>query len=115
MLKMLRNVVCLAVAISTGLIAAAPALAAPALTLSTGTEPTESIDRTELTLAINEVETACDVSIAMDAHKDYGLTAQQAESVLGQVQTAVHGWRCEANRLDIPKAERELMAPAFEP
>src|ERR1035441_589930 len=43
MLKMLRNVVCLAVAISTGLIAAAPALAAPALTLSTGTEPTESI------------------------------------------------------------------------
>jgi serine/threonine-protein kinase HipA len=85
------------------------------LRLSPAYDMNPSIDRTELTLAINEVETACDVSIAMDAHKDYGLTAQQAESVLGQVQTAVHGWRCEANRLDIPKAERELMAPAFEP
>ena len=28
------------------------------------------IDRTELSLAINEVDKACDISIAMDAHKD---------------------------------------------
>jgi serine/threonine-protein kinase HipA len=73
-----------------------------------------SIDHFELTLAINEVETACDVSIAMDAHKDYGLTVQHADHVLVQVQTAVRGWRTEANLLHIPKAEQDLMAPAFE-
>jgi serine/threonine-protein kinase HipA len=74
-----------------------------------------SIDRTELTLAINEVETACDVAIAMDAYRDYGLTTQQADNVLQQVQKAVRGWRSEANRFHIPKSEQDLMAPAFEP
>jgi serine/threonine-protein kinase HipA len=54
-----------------------------------------SIDRTELTLAINEVDTTCDVSIAMDAYRGYGLTAQQADRVQQQVQTAVYGWRSE--------------------
>lgn len=34
-----------------------------------------SIERSELTRAINEVEMACDVSIAMDASKGYGLKA----------------------------------------
>jgi serine/threonine-protein kinase HipA len=65
--------------------------------------------------SINEVETACDVSIAMDARKDYGLTAQQADSALRQVQAAVRGWRSEANRLHIPKAEQDLTASAFAP
>jgi serine/threonine-protein kinase HipA len=83
--------------------------------LSPAYDMNPSIDRTELTLAINEVETACDVSIAMDAHRDYSLTAQQADRVLQQVQTAVHSWRSEANRFHIPKAEQDLMAPAFEP
>jgi serine/threonine-protein kinase HipA len=83
--------------------------------LSPAYDMNPSIDRTELTLAINEVETACDVSVAMDAHRDYGLTVQQADRVLLQVQTAVHGWRTEANQLHIPKAEQDLMTPAFEP
>jgi len=84
------------------------------LRLSPAYDMNPSIDRTELTLAINEVETACDVSIAMDARKDYGLTDQQADNVLVQVQTAVRGWRTEANLLHIPRAEQDLMAPAFE-
>ena len=85
------------------------------LRLSPAYDMNPSIDRTELTLGINEVETACDVSIAMDARKDYGLTALQADHVLLEVQAAVHDWRTEANQLQIPKAEQDLMAHAFEP
>ncbi len=73
-----------------------------------------SIDRQELTLAINEVETACDVSIAMDASRDYGLSAREAGDALKQAQDAVAGWREEAAGLKIPKAEQELMASAFQ-
>lgn len=73
-----------------------------------------SIERTELTLAISEVETVCDVSIAMDASKSYGLKAQDADCVLKQVQVAVAGWRDAATRSAIPKAEQEMMAPAFQ-
>ncbi|HEX7360063.1 MAG TPA: HipA domain-containing protein [Bryobacteraceae bacterium] len=82
--------------------------------LSPAYDMNPSIDRTELTLAINEVETACDVSIAMDASKDYGLTAQQASGVFVEVQTAVKEWRTEADRLHISKAEQDLMTSAFE-
>jgi hypothetical protein len=73
-----------------------------------------SVDRTELSLAINEVNTECDLSIAMDAHKDYGLSAQKAEDVRRQVQTAVGTWREEANRLQISNPEQDMMAAAFE-
>jgi serine/threonine-protein kinase HipA len=73
-----------------------------------------SIERQELMLAINEVETACDVSIAMGTSRDYGLNAQEAVEVLKQVQDAVAGWRDEATRLNIPKAEQDLMANAFQ-
>lgn len=82
--------------------------------LSPAYDMNPSVDRTELTLAINEVETACDVSIAMDASRDYGLTAQQASRVLNEVQKVVRSWRSEANRLHVPKAEQDRMASAFE-
>ena len=82
--------------------------------LSPAFDMNPSIDRTELTLAINEVETACDVSVAMDASRDYGLTAQQASRVIDDVRTAVLNWRNEANQFHIPKAEQGLMATAFE-
>jgi serine/threonine-protein kinase HipA len=72
-----------------------------------------SVDRQELTLAINEVETACDISIAMEASRDYGLSGREAGDVLKQVQDAVASWREEATRLNIPKAEQDLMASAF--
>jgi hypothetical protein len=56
-----------------------------------------SIDRNELTLAINEVETACDISIAMEADRVYGLNAKEAGRVLEQVQAAVALWRGGSN------------------
>jgi serine/threonine-protein kinase HipA len=73
-----------------------------------------SIDRTDLSLAINEVETACDVSIAIDAHKDYGLSRTEGARVLNQVRAAVATWREEANRVRIPTPEQDLLAAAFE-
>lgn len=73
-----------------------------------------TVDRRELTLAINEVETACDVSVATEASRDYGLSALEAADVLKQVQGAVADWRAEATRLNIPKAEQDLMANAFQ-
>jgi serine/threonine-protein kinase HipA len=73
-----------------------------------------SIDRKELTLAINEVETACDLSIAIDSCKEYGVTVQQADNIRKQVQAAVAEWRTEAMRLGIAKTEQDLMAVAFE-
>jgi serine/threonine-protein kinase HipA len=82
--------------------------------LSPAYDMNPSIDRQELTLAINEVETACDISIAMEACKDYGLNPERAGDVLKQVQAAVAGWRDEAIRLHIPKAEQDLMIDAFQ-
>ncbi len=82
--------------------------------LSPAYDMNPSIDRKELTLAINEVETACDVTIAIDAAKDYGLSKDVAQVLLKEVQAVVGRWQEEATRLNIPKAEQELMADAFQ-
>jgi serine/threonine-protein kinase HipA len=65
--------------------------------LSPADDMNPSIDRQDLTLAINDVETTCDVSIAMDARQDYGLNTQEAGKALQQVQDAVAGWRGESD------------------
>lgn len=83
--------------------------------LSPAYDMNPSIDRKELTLAINEVETACDFAIAIDSAKDYGLSKDDAQRFLKEVQAAVGQWQEEANRLNIPKAEQDLMAEAFQP
>jgi serine/threonine-protein kinase HipA len=82
--------------------------------LSPAYDMNPSLDRRELSLAINEVESACDVSIAMASCKDYGLTQDEAGTVLKQVRAAVAGWQEEAKRLNIPQSEQDLMAAAFQ-
>ncbi len=82
--------------------------------LSPAYDMNPSVDQTELTLAINEVDTTCDVSVAMDAHRDYGQTASQANEIRKKVQAAVKGRRKEATKLNILKADQDLMAAAFE-
>jgi len=72
-----------------------------------------SVERGELTLAINELDTACEPEIAMEAHRDYGLSAPQAALLLKEVRAAVAAWREEADRLHLSKTEQDLMAPAF--
>ena len=83
------------------------------LSLSPAYDINPSIERTELTLAINEFDTACDVSIALDASRDYGLSKQEANDVVQQVSAAVASWKDEAAQLRIPRAEQALMAAAF--
>jgi serine/threonine-protein kinase HipA len=73
-----------------------------------------SVDRKELSLAIDEMEAACDVSVAMNAYKSYGISAAQADRALQSIEAAVAGWRTEANGFGIPKADQTLMAAAFE-
>lgn len=70
-------------------------------------------DRKELTLAINEIDTHCDVDIALATARDYGLTSKDADHIVQEVRTVVSGWRREAVALEIPKAEQDLMAAAF--
>jgi len=82
--------------------------------LSPAYDVNPSIERRDLVLAINEVETACDVSIAMEASRDYGLSAGEADKTLTEVRSAVQSWKEEASRLKIPKAEQDLMAQAFQ-
>jgi serine/threonine-protein kinase HipA len=73
-----------------------------------------SIERDELSLAINEVEATCDVGIAMDTYRDYGLTAAKAKAMLVDVRKSVSQWRRAATHFGISKSEQGLMAPAFE-
>ena len=88
-------------------------IAPDGIRLSPAYDVNPSVERRELSLAINEVETACDVSIAMDAYKDYGLSAGDTARVLSDVRSAVVEWRSMANLLGIPASEQALMAGAF--
>lgn len=81
--------------------------------LSPAFDMNPAVDRNELALSINEVESTCDAAIAMEAHADYGLTAAEAKSIITKTRDTVASWRTEASRLRIPKAEQDLMAKAF--
>jgi serine/threonine-protein kinase HipA len=83
------------------------------ITLSPAYDLNPTNDRNELSLAINEVDTVCDVRIALEAREYYGLSKKEADEVVRQVGGAVGSWRDEAARLGIPKSERDFMARAF--
>jgi hypothetical protein len=46
--------------------------------------------------------------------KPMGSPPVQAAAALNSVEMAVATWRAESTRLDIPRAEQNLMATAFE-
>jgi serine/threonine-protein kinase HipA len=87
---------------------------AQGIRLSPAYDMNPSVDRNELSLAIDETDATCDVAVAMNAHKSYGISAAQADKALQSVETAVADWKAEANRFGIPKAEQVVMEPAFE-
>jgi serine/threonine-protein kinase HipA len=90
-------------------------LVSPAgIRLSPAYDINPTVDRRELSLAIDERETTCDVSVAMSAHKAYGISAAQADAALKSVEASVTNWRTEATRLGITRADQSLMAAAFE-
>ena len=87
---------------------------AQGIQLSPAYDINPTVDRNDLSLAIDETETTCDVSVAMNACKSYGITSAEAGAALRAVEAAIKGWRTEAQRFGIPKAEQERMAAAFE-
>jgi serine/threonine-protein kinase HipA len=89
-------------------------IAKQGITLSPAYDINPSNDRDNLSLAINEVDTTCDVSIALEAHADYGLSKPEADKIVTRATATVASWRREATDLHIPKSEQDLMAPAFE-
>ena len=84
------------------------------LRLSPAFDLNPSIESRDLSLAINELETHCDLSIALSACGDYGLTQHEATQIADEVRKAVRSWRPEAKALGISKWEQEEMAAAFE-
>lgn len=84
------------------------------ITLSPAYDLNPVPDQDSLSLAINEVDTACEVAVAMDACADYGLNRREAELLLADVRGAVRHWRQEAQRLRIPSGEIEQMRAAFQ-
>ena len=89
-------------------------LDATGLCLSPAFDLNPSIESRDLSLAINEVETRCDVSIALEACGDYGLSHKDAARIVEEVREAVGLWRKEAEALGIPRWQQEEMAAAFE-
>jgi serine/threonine-protein kinase HipA len=81
--------------------------------LSPAYDVNPSVDRDDLTLAINETETACDVEIARSAHKLYALSLKEADGLIAEVAAAVRSWREEAEGLRIRRSEQDAMASAF--
>jgi serine/threonine-protein kinase HipA len=73
-----------------------------------------SVDRDDLTLAINETDTTCDVEVARAAHRMYALTLKEADGLIADVLTVVKTWRDEAAALGIRRSEQDQMALAFE-
>jgi serine/threonine-protein kinase HipA len=84
------------------------------ISLSPAYDINPSNDRNELSLAINEVETTCDVSIALEAHAEYGLSKIEADEIIKTATAAVAYWMSEAALVGISRSDQELMAPAFE-
>ncbi len=84
------------------------------LRLSPAFDLNPSIEGRDLSLAINEVETRCDVAIALEACGDYGLPPKDAARIVDEVREAVGFWRAEAAALGISRWQQEEMAAAFE-
>jgi serine/threonine-protein kinase HipA len=72
-----------------------------------------SVDRNHLSLAIDETDTTCDVAVAMNTYKSYGISSAQAGAALQAIEAAVADWRKEAQKFGISKGDQELMAAAF--
>lgn len=85
----------------------------PGVRLSPAFDVNPSVDAEDLTLAIDETETACDVEVARRACGFYSLKLAEADRVIGEVRAAVKGWRAEAEGLGIRRSEVEMMAWAF--
>lgn len=66
-----------------------------------------------LTLNISETDSAQDLDLVVEVAKHFRVKAARAKEIGGEVRTAVGGWRAEAKRAGIARAEQDRMAGAF--
>ncbi len=83
------------------------------LVLSPAYDMNPNPERSELSLAIDEVNATCDVEVALKAAPDYGLAITQAADIVREVREAVATWREEATKLGISREEQERLRGAF--
>lgn len=72
-----------------------------------------SIDKDGLALNIDMHNNALDFDVAKSVGEYFRLNDRQMDSIIAEVLTAVKGWESTAKEIGIPKAEQELMRPAF--
>ena len=84
------------------------------ISLSPAYDLNPSNDRNELSLAINEVDTTCDVSDCSGGARRLRPLKDRSGPRVEEVTAAVVSWRAEAAGFHVRKAEQELMASAFD-
>jgi serine/threonine-protein kinase HipA len=66
-----------------------------------------------LTLNISQTDNAQDLALALDVAVHFRVKPARAKVIIHEVTTAVRGWRREAKRAGISRAEQDRMADAF--
>lgn len=84
-------------------------------TLSPAYDLNPSVEKQGLGLNIDMESNALDFNLARSVGEYFELSPPQMEFIITQVQDGIANWRELANDLNIPRAEQELLAPAFRP
>jgi serine/threonine-protein kinase HipA len=66
-----------------------------------------------LTLNVSETDNAQDLALARDVAKHFRVKPARGEVIISEVLGAVRGWRSEAKRARISRADQDKMARAF--
>ena len=66
-----------------------------------------------LTLNISETDNAQSLELVLDIATHFRVKAKTARAIISEVTKVVRGWRAEAKKAGIPRAEQDRMANAF--
>ena len=66
-----------------------------------------------LTLNVSETDNAQALELVRDVARYFRLSARRADEIIAEVVRAVRDWRKQAKAVGIPRAQQDLMAPAF--
>ena len=66
-----------------------------------------------LTLNVSETDNAQDLALVLDVAQHFRVKSAAAKTIIGDVRKAARGWRTEAKKAGIARAEQDRMANAF--
>lgn len=72
-----------------------------------------SIDKNGLALNIDQNDNSLDIELTKSVGQYFQLTIPQMNNIIEEVMASVKNWKAIAHEIGIPRAEQELMAPAF--